>query len=606
MTDIIRLLPDSVANQIAAGEVVQRPASAVKELLENSIDAGAKEITLNIKDAGRTLIQVIDNGAGMSPADARLCFERHATSKISAASDLFRILTLGFRGEALASIAAIAQVELKSRRDADDLGTQILIEGSVVKSQNAVQCNQGTSISVKNLYFNTPARRNFLKSDPVEIRHIMEEFQRVAMVYPHIAFRMIQNGKTVFQLNPGSLKQRLVQVFGTSLNQKLVTVEESTNIVRINGFIGKPEYARKVRGEQYFFINGRFVRLPFMHHAVESAFTELIQDDSHPIYFLYLDIEPSNIDINIHPTKTEVKLLDEKHIYSILKAAVRRAIGRHNLTPAIDFDLDPIFNVPEPSPGQTINPPVIKVDQDYNPFNTSTIRPPETRFRIKPNTEGWEKYLELPEADPSPSDTQMEIPQHTESNSDSVSDKHILCIMGAFVVTSVRSGLMLIDIKSAIERIHFERFLKNISLGNGTSQQELFPDQIHLSPQNALIVKELLPELKALGYMMEALGELSYVVHGTPSGLENQDIPAQIEALLENYKNLGEMHGNNKNAALALAAAKNSANTLNPRQDEELKALIDLLFACEMPHQSPSGINIIKILNTEEIKELLR
>lgn len=606
MNDIIRLLPDSVANQIAAGEVVQRPASAVKELLENAIDAGATEITLNIKDAGRTLIQVIDNGCGMSATDARLCFERHATSKINSAHDLFSIRTLGFRGEALASIAAIAQVELKSRRAVDELGTHIIIEGSVVKSQNPVQCKEGTSFSVKNLYFNTPARRNFLKSDPVETRHIMEEFQRVAMVCPSVGFQMIQNGKTVFQLSAGSLKHRLIQLFGTHLNQKLVPIEEKTDIVVISGFIGKPEFAKKTKGEQYFFINGRYVRHPYLHHSIESSFSELIQEENHPIFFINLQVDPAHIDINIHPTKTEVKLLDEKYIYTILKAAVRRAIGRHNLTPSIDFDLDPIFNVPEPLPGQEIKPPTITVNPDFNPFRTTQARPPETRFRIQPNTDGWEKFLELPESDDIAIPEKLVFQQQDDPITENSGDKHILCILGSFIVTSVRSGLMLIEIKPAQERIYFERYLKNINSGQGLSQQELFPHHVHLSPQNALIIKDILPELKALGYMLEPVGDLSYIISGTPTGMESQDAAPQLEVIIENYKNLGDVQSSEKAEKLALAAAKITAANTNPRHESELKALVDNLFACELPQTSPSGNNIIKIFNVSELKDLLK
>ena len=387
MSDIIKLLPDAVANQIAAGEVIQRPASAVKELLENAIDAGADNISLVIKDAGKALIQVIDNGFGMSETDARLSFERHATSKIKSADDLFNLSTKGFRGEALASIAAIAQVVLKTKVEGNDLGTEILIEGSEVKEQEVCSCAKGTSFSIKNLFYNVPARRNFLKSNPVEVKHIIEEFQRVAMVHADIAFSMYNNDNEVFNLKKGSFRQRIVGVFGEKYNQKLVPVEENTDIVSIIGFVSKPEFAKKTRGEQYFFVNDRFIKNSYLNHAVNNAFDQLLSKDQHPSYFLKLTIDPSKIDINIHPTKTEIKFEDERAIYAIIRTSVKQALGKNNITPTLDFEQESSFNVPLLRSSEPIKAPTIKVNTSYNPFAEKSTPPPRPKAQ---STKNWE------------------------------------------------------------------------------------------------------------------------------------------------------------------------------------------------------------------------
>ncbi|MEI6899492.1 MAG: DNA mismatch repair endonuclease MutL, partial [Bacteroidota bacterium] len=391
MSDLIRLLPDAVANQIAAGEVVQRPASAVKELLENAIDAGASQIKLVIRDAGKTLIQVIDNGCGMSERDARMCFEPHATSKIQTANDLLTIRTLGFRGEALASIASIAQVELKTKRIEDEIGTSIQIEGTELKAQFPVTCPNGTTLSVKNLFFNVPARRNFLKSNTLELKYIIDEFCRVALVNQDKGFTLINNDKLLHQLPPSNLKQRIVALFGNQFNQKLIPVEQHSNIVSVTGFIGKPEFARKNRGEQFFFANNRFIRNPYLHHAVEQAFQELIPKDSYPTYYLYLELDPSMIDVNIHPTKTEINFQDSRSVYAILHSAVRQAIGKFNLTPTFDFESDKTFDLPPPPKDRVINQPSITVNPDYNPFEKKT-RP---QFEIPLRAPGNQGQVQL-------------------------------------------------------------------------------------------------------------------------------------------------------------------------------------------------------------------
>lgn len=392
MSDLIRLLPDSVANQIAAGEVIQRPASAVKELVENAVDSGATQIKIFIKDAGKTLIQIIDNGSGMSETDARMCFERHATSKIREANDLFAIRTLGFRGEALASIAAIAQVELKTRKQSEELGTCIIIEGSKVKSQDPVACQAGTSFCIKNLFFNVPARRHFLKSDTVEFRHILEEFQRVALVHPDIEFSLFNNDKPVFQLSKGNIRQRIVHVFGNIINEKLLPVESKTEMVSVSGYIGKPETARKTRGEQYFFANGRFIKHPYLHHAVEQAFEELIPDSAIPSYFLYIDVDPSTIDINIHPTKTEVNFQHGQLLYASIRTTVKHALGMFSLSPTLDFDSEPTFDFVAPKGYEPVAPS-ITINPDYNPFKKqqSFLK---ANAGMNPNRDGWEKMYE--------------------------------------------------------------------------------------------------------------------------------------------------------------------------------------------------------------------
>ncbi|MDP4281722.1 MAG: DNA mismatch repair endonuclease MutL, partial [Bacteroidota bacterium] len=396
MTDLIKLLPDSVANQIAAGEVVQRPASAVKELLENAIDSGANEIQLIIRDAGKALIQVIDNGCGMSERDARMCFERHATSKISTANDILSIHTLGFRGEALASIASVAQVELKTRKIEDELGTSVIIEGSEFIEQSPVACSSGTSIAVKNLFFNVPARRNFLKSNNLELKYIIEEFCRVALVYPGICFVFHNNNKLLYKLTPSNLKQRLVALYGSSYNEKLVPVDQESTIVNISGFIGKPEYAKKNRGEQYFFTNGRYIRNPYLHHAMEKAFQELIPPDAFPSYFIYMNLDPQQIDVNIHPTKTEINFQDIKSIYAILHSAVRQSIGKYSITPTLDFEREPSLDVPPLPAGVAVKPPVIHIDPSFNPFEKKSRPQSEMQFsnKIQPGDKGWKKLFE--------------------------------------------------------------------------------------------------------------------------------------------------------------------------------------------------------------------
>ncbi len=608
MSDIIHLLPDSVANQIAAGEVVQRPASAVKELLENAVDAGASHIQLIIKDAGKTLIQVVDNGCGMSATDARMCFERHATSKIQQANDLFQIQTLGFRGEALASIAAIAQVELRTRRVEDEIGTLIHIEGSEVVAQNPVQCQTGCAFSVKNLFYNVPARRNFLKAETVENRHIIEEFQRVALVYHNIAFDLYINGKLVFQLQAANLKQRIVQIFGSHLGTKILPVDDKTDVVEIHGFVSKPEFAKKTRGEQYFFINGRFVKIPYFQHAIDAAFQELIPDNSFPSYFIYFKVDPQNIDINIHPTKTEVKLLDDKTIYAFLKSVVKKSLGQFSLSPSLDFERETIFDGLDQEPDRPVVQPTIKINPDYNPFTnpTGVKRPNE-----QPNRENWQKLFHDFNNVSQPSVEQTSIPnQEKEELIPQIElkvDKPVLQILNKYLLTNVRSGLMIIDIQRAWERIYYERFVKSYESGSILSQQELFPQIIQFTHTEVQIVSEIKQDLFKLGFILEPAGINAFAIQGTPANFENTDAKELLSGIIENYRSSAQEPQSHNYKLISKAMARKVAPGLTTSMTSEaLRLLIDNLFACQVPANSPDGKLIVRIIQANELSDFLK
>ena len=513
MSDIIQLLPDHVANQIAAGEVIQRPSSAVKELLENAIDSGASDIKLIVKDAGRTLIQVIDNGCGMSETDARMCFERHATSKIREANDIHSIRTMGFRGEAMASMAAIAHVELKSKLHDVELGTKITIEGSELISQENCTSNNGTSISIKNLFFNVPARRNFLKSDNVELKHIFDEFYRVALANEDCSFSFYQNDKEVLNLPKSTVKQRVVGIFGAKYNEKLVPVSEKTTLITISGFIGKPEFSKKTRGEQYFFVNNRFIKSPYLHHAVNNAFKDLISDGHHPSYFLFFDIDPKFIDVNIHPTKTEIKFEDEKSIYAIIRSCVKRALGIHNIVPTLDFDKDPAFsNIPKSS--NEVRQPTLKVDSSYNPFQEKEAKDSSYTPSPKVKTDNWEKLFEdlpVPESQPQ----QTETINKSWSEDSETTESAIFQLNNEYIVSSIKSGMMIIHQQRAHERILYEYYLNSQNV-EGQSQQMLFPKTISLNPSDIELVREISDELFNLGFRFDYLNKIAlwfWVVH---------------------------------------------------------------------------------------------
>ncbi|WP_421946135.1 DNA mismatch repair endonuclease MutL [Pedobacter sp.] len=605
MTDIIHLLPDAVANQIAAGEVVQRPASAVKELLENSIDAGADKIQLVIKDAGKALIQIVDNGSGMSVTDARMCFERHATSKVKKAEDLFAIRTMGFRGEAMASIAAIAQVEMKTRRHDDEIGTCISIEGAQVTSQEPVATPPGTQISIKNLFFNTPARRNFLKSNPVEMRHIIDEFQRVALAHPGIFFSLHHDGTEIFNLPKGNLKQRIIHLFGNNYNERLVPVEEDTTIINLKGFIGKPAFAKKTRGEQFFFVNNRFIKDPYLNHAVSSAFEDLLPDDSYPLYVLFIDIDPSKIDVNVHPTKTEIKYLDEKSIYAILKSAVKRSIGRYNISPTLDFDQETGFsNMISPKAVEDIVPPSISFNPDFNPFasdNTSVsgYSSSPRNYEAKPSAKNWGSLYEITEQ---PVVEQASF--YTEDTSFETQKKQYMQLHNRYIVSQIKSGLMVIDQQMAHERILYERFLVHLDDRKGASQQSLFPQTITLNANDFELAKSLLDDIKSLGFDVREFGKNTLVVEGIPIDLGSSNINETqlFEQLIEGFKNSQQDLKLNKRDSLARSLAKNSAIKAGTAlSQEEMNTLIDELFACKTPNFSISGKPVIQTITLAEL-----
>ena len=600
MLDVIKLLPDSVANQIAAGEVIQRPASAVKELMENALDAGATQIDLVVKDAGKSMIMVVDNGCGMSETDARLCFERHATSKISKAEDLFAIRTMGFRGEALASIAAIAQVELKTRRKEDEVGVKIVNEGSVVKEQTLVPMQPGTTFTVKNLFYNVPARRNFLKSPQAEMRHIVEEFTRVTLMNPEIGFTLTSDGKEVYHLYPGNLKQRIMGLFGNNYEEKLLPVRQEAERVRIEGYIVKAEYAKKTRGEQYFFVNKRFIKHAYLHHAIENAFMEMIPKDSFPGYFLNIEVDPSDIDINIHPTKTEVNFLDVKLVYAILHAAVRKAIGQHNLSPMIDFDESADLNNDFGKAMSMSTPlaiPNIPIDPNYNPF----------RKESAPRESHWEGSYQ-PQRKESVGDWRLLYGERTDLPTESFEQKEetqpkcqYLQANQSYIVTAVKSGLIVIDQNLAHTRILFEKYLKELENHDGASQQELFPQALSLNVNDASLLKEMLPELENLGFVLEQANPTTFMINGTPSDAAGCDAVALLEQILDNYKiNRTDLQLDRKLNLAKTMATQLSIKAQTKLSEVEMQNLVDQLFACNVAEIAPNGKKIYVILNMED------
>lgn len=609
MSNFIKLLPDSVANQIAAGEVIQRPASAVKELLENAIDAGATQITLAIKDAGKTLIQVSDNGCGMSAMDARMCFERHATSKITNADDLFAIKTMGFRGEAMASIAAISQVELKTKPETDDIGTCLNIEGSKVTSQEPCQCTTGTTIQVKSLFYNTPARRNFLKSNTVEIRHVIEELIRISSINYNIGFNYYNNDKLVYKLLPGSMKSRIVALFGKIYNERLLTVDQKTDKVNISGFIGKPEFAKKTRGEQYFFVNNRFIKHPYLHHAVNNAYTELIPADSYPSYFINIEVDPKFIDINIHPTKTEVNFQDARYIYAVLNAAVKQSIGKYALTPTLEFDVIPdIEEAFQSKPSPHLRQPSITVDPEYNPFEKQkTGFTKDTGSFTKPNVENWESLYEGQNSQVSVPSGNTEIMSKAVDHDSDFERNKFLQIHNRYIVCNVSKGMMVIDQQKAHERIIYENILSQIKGTSQPSQQQLFPQNIHLSPGDAEIVKSLKKELANIGFMLEELGSQGFVVVGIPSDIKENDIEVIIEKIVENHKAQVTDLNYDKNINLARSISTNQAIKAGKKlNDKEMQEIFDKLFMCNVPKVSPDGKRILNIIDIRKFEDIIK
>jgi len=601
MRDIIQLLPDAIANQIAAGEVVQRPSSVVKELMENSIDAGATSIQLIIKDAGKGSIQVIDDGQGMSETDARMCFERHATSKIRKAEDLFTIKTMGFRGEAMASISSVAQVELKTKRAEDELGTLIKIDASVLKSQELIQCQKGTSITIRNLFYNIPARRNFLKSNPVEIRHILDEFQRISLANPSIKFSFIQNDQETYSLPTEKLGKRIVDLFGKSYREQLAACEEDTSYVSIKGYVGKPEHAKKTRGEQFFFVNNRFIKNSYLNHAVMTAYERLLGDGAFPFYVLFLSIDPAHIDINVHPTKTEIKFDDERSIYAIVQAAVRKTLSINNLIPSLDFETNVNFNVPT------------TFGSSQRTHEKSDV------FKARPTQDAWKKLYEGMDNNISAFEQQSSLqtmkifdstdePKTIQSKANDWNYDHVntpnfqvIQVLQKYLAIHITDGLLLIDQKKAYQRILYDQFIDHLNRKNGASQQLLFPITIQINPADQVLLEEIKQEIKDLGFRMEKDSDQNFLVEGIPSGVLEEDCQLLIEGILEQIKNENADFNSHRNEKIAQAMANKTASkyTQKKRSNEEMNAMIGQLFASSNPNFSPNGEEISKLLTED-------
>jgi DNA mismatch repair protein MutL len=593
MSSIIQLLPDHVANQIAAGEVVQRPASVVKELLENAVDAKATDIKLIIKDAGKSLVQVIDNGLGMTVTDARLCFERHATSKIRQAEDLFSLHTKGFRGEALASIAAIAHVEMKTKQEQEELGTHIVIEGSKFVSQDVAVLPKGTSFSVKNLFFNIPARRNFLKSETVEHRHIVDEFQRVALAHPNIHFTYYHNGSDLFNLPQSNSRQRIVNIFSGKTNEKLVPVQEETEIVSIQGFVSKPEFAKKNRGEQFFFVNDRFIKSGYLHHAVMAAYEGLLKDGAQPSYFLYLNVPPNTIDINIHPTKTEIKFDDEHALYAILRSAIKHSLGQFNVAPILDFDRDSNLDTPYNYKNMETSTPTIQVDRTFNPFSDETPNKHFTTYRKTENTANWESlYVGLKHDTEEIGNIEFESDEVTGSlfneNEIEQATNKMYQIHKKYIVNPIKSGMVIVDQQRAHQRVLYEQFLTNMTVHQASSQQLLFPLNLFFSSSEMKLISELQLSLVNTGFVFEATNDDHVVISGLPINVTESEVSMLLEQLLSDLQDGIPESSFSQNDSIAKSMAKSLAvKTGTYLTEKEQENLVNGLFACKEPNVSP-------------------
>jgi DNA mismatch repair protein MutL len=601
MNDLIQLLPDAIANQIAAGEVVQRPASALKELLENAIDAGATDIQVVVKEGGKQLIQVIDNGAGMSLTDARMSFERHATSKIRQSDDLFRLRTFGFRGEALASIAAVAQVEMKTKRSSDELGTLLCIEGSEVKKQEPDRCADGTSISVKNLFFNVPARRNFLKSNAVEMKHLVDEFQRVALSYPEVSFSFYQNDMQLFKLGPGKLSKRIIGLLGQSYKDQLVVCQEETPLLQIQGYIGKPDSGKKTRGDQYFFVNHRYIKSNYLHHAVVNAYEGLMSPDQHPFYALFLEIDPKHIDINVHPTKTEIKFDDERTIYGLLRSAVKQSLGAHHVVPTIDFSLD--VNFTENWTNDLEKKQAVSIENSYKNFQSPSFRKQEISGwermfdDIKKDRPSWEENRGGDNSEDATLETltfsskasQPILPANEITAGKELSGSTFQ-VEFKYIIAQMASGLLIFDQQAAHERILYERYIRQLHQAKSFSQQCLFPQTVNLSPADYVLVMDLKEELASLGFLVGPFGNNTLVIEGVPADITITNEKALFESLLEQFKHFKSELSLDKRENLARSLAKKSAikrGSMLNRQ--EMENLVGQLFSCQNPNYSPTG-----------------
>ncbi|HOO67611.1 MAG: DNA mismatch repair endonuclease MutL [Bacteroidales bacterium] len=612
MSDLIKLLPDSVANQIAAGEVIQRPSSVVKELTENAVDAGATEISIVIRDAGRTLVQVIDNGSGMSETDARLSFERHATSKISSADDLFTITTKGFRGEALASIAAVSMTELRTRREEDEAGTLVEINNSRVTRQEPCSCPAGSVFSVRNLFYNVPARRKFLKTDTTEFRHIITEFQRVALAHPEIRFNLTHNDQEIYRLSPGNHRQRIVGLFGKQYNQNLVSVETSTSIVAVRGYAGKPENARRSAGEQFFFVNNRFIRHPYLHRAVMEAYQGLLPPDTVPAYFIFMTADPASVDVNIHPTKTEIKFEDERSVWQIMLASVREALGRFNVVPSLDFGPEGAVEIPvitgnTPAP----TPPHIDVDQSFNPFDGTEYNRPETKWKWdagRSTPSDWESLFTITtrSKNRSESESQSESDESmTPGPADDVQgagQRRFFQVKNRYIMCPVISGIMMIDQRRAHERVLYERYLASLGDGPRPAQVSLFPIETELNPGEMAILEEIGEQLRLLGFGINCGSENKVTITGHPADSRNANPLAMLETIISEYRHtMGDPSiGARERVALSMARAS-AIQYGTPLTHTEMEELFDMLFACSLPNYSPTGKTVMNIITLEEL-----
>ena len=627
MSDIIHLLPDSVANQIAAGEVIQRPASVIKELVENAIDAEACNIHVLVTDAGKTCIQVIDAGKGMSETDARLSFERHATSKIREASDLFALRTMGFRGEALASIAAVAQVELKTRLEAEELGTKLVIAGSKVESQEAVSCPKGSNFSIKNLFFNIPARRKFLKANSTELSNILTEFERIALVHPEVAFSLYSNDSELFNLPVSSLRQRILAVFGKKLNQQLLSVDVNTTMIKISGYVAKPETARKKGAHQYFFVNGRYMRHPYFHKAVMDAYEQLIPIGEQISYFLYFEVDPANIDVNIHPTKTEIKFENEQAIWQIISAAVKESLGKFNAVPSIDFDTEDMPDIPAFEQNLPPEPPRVQYNSDFNPFKTSSSGSGGGVAGYSRHKVEWEDLygglekaskmnrpvINEPEAEPdyfSPAEPEAPavVPSTLYANEPIVEKGNLhLQFKGRFILTSVKSGLMLIDQHRAHIRVLFDRYMMQIRQKQGMSQGVLFPEILQLPVSEAAVLQSIMDDLSAVGFELSDLGGGSYAINGIPAGIEGLNPVELVRSMLHTAMEKGNDVKEEVQSILALTLSRAAAIVYGQvLSNEEMVNLVDNLFACVAPNYTPDGKVVLSTIKEEEIEKLFR
>ncbi|GAB4339282.1 MAG: DNA mismatch repair endonuclease MutL [Flammeovirgaceae bacterium] len=617
--DIIRLLPESLANQIAAGEVVQRPASVVKELLENSLDAGASEIQLVVQDAGKTLIQVIDNGSGMSETDARMSFERHATSKIRNNEDLFNILTFGFRGEALASIAAVAQVEMKTRLASQEVGTFLRIEASEIKEHKAIACPKGTSFSVKNLFFNVPARRNFLKSNMVEFRHIVEEFQHIALAHPEVVFSLYHNEEEIYHLKNGNIVKRIVALLGKNYQENLIPCQEEVQHVCIQGFIGKPSCAKKTKGDQFFYVNNRYIKYPYLHHAVMSAFEGMIPSDHFPFYLLNITIDPKHVDVNVHPTKTEVKFDDERTVYAVMKAAVRQALAKYGIAPSLDFATDVNFTErfvrEKPTENQFVSSKLNRFTNNVDEKRQSNnIKHWETLYSPIHKKEREEIFNEF-EVEKTP--TQLPLPSfeikenslNTQKTNQTVENqeekKQMMQLHQKYILCQVRSGLMCIDQQAAFERVYFEKYSKLLEGKSGVSQKMLFPKTLHLSASDKIVLQEIHSDLQSLGFLIELQADKSYQLTAIPAEIPQKDASETLESIFNEMKQGASEVKIPQSQRLVKALAKRASSTARKiLSTEEMQSLITQLFACPNPHFAPDGRKIVSMLQISEIEKL--